>query len=92
MIYDFKSRLLELVQSTKGNSTMSFEIINEEGPVHDRIFTAAVILDEKKISTGKGSSKKEAEQKAAKIALQILSCDINGCQISLDSVIINNNN
>ncbi len=86
MIYDFKSRLLELVQSTRGNSTMNFEIINEEGPVHERIFTAAVNVDQKRIATGKGTSKKLAEQEAAKFALQILSCDRNGCLITENSI------
>lgn len=80
MVYDHKSKLLELVQSTRGNSTMRFEIIDEQGPVHDRIFTAAVIVDENPVSTGQGSSKKEAEQNAAKEALQILECNRGGCQ------------
>jgi ribonuclease-3 len=81
MVYDHKSKLLELVQSTRGSSTMRFEIIDEQGPVHDRIFTAAVIVDDKQISTGRGSSKKESEQNAAKEALKILSCNrISGCQ------------
>ncbi|NLW10514.1 MAG: ribonuclease III [Clostridiaceae bacterium] len=80
MIYDHKSKLLELVQSTRGNSTMRFEIIAEEGPVHNRTFTAAVIVDDNRIATGQGSSKKEAEQQAARSALKILSCNRQGCQ------------
>ncbi len=80
MVYDHKSRLLELVQSTRGNSTMRFEIIAEDGPVHNRTFTAAVIVDENQIATGQGSSKKEAEQQAARSALKILSCNRQGCQ------------
>ncbi|MDD2373730.1 MAG: ribonuclease [Clostridiales bacterium] len=80
MVYDYKSKLLELVQSTRGNSTMRFEIINEEGPVHDRTFTAAVIVDENEIAQGQGSSKKEAEQQAARAALQNLDCTRSGCQ------------
>lgn len=81
MVYDYKSRLLEMVQGTRGNSTLRFVIINEEGPVHDRLFTAAVIVDEKQIAVGSGSSKKEAEQKAAREALGVLSCSRQGCQI-----------
>ena len=81
MVYDYKSRLLEMVQGTRGNSTLKFVIINEEGPVHDRVFTAAVIVDEKQIASGSGSSKKEAEQKAAREALTVLSCNRGGCQI-----------
>ncbi|HHU07132.1 MAG TPA: ribonuclease III [Clostridiaceae bacterium] len=67
--YDFKSRLLELVQMTKGQSTLSFAIVNEEGPVHNMKFTAAAILDDVEIAYGVGSSKKEAEQMAAEMAL-----------------------
>ncbi len=84
LIYDFKSRLLELVQSTKGNSTMKFEIIDEEGPVHERIFTAAVIVNNNLVAEGKGGSKKEAEQNAAKSALEKLLCDNSGCRVMED--------
>lgn len=80
LIYDFKSRLLEIIQSTKGKSTISLEIIDQKGPVHERIFTAAVVVDSIKIAIGNGSSKKEAEQAASKIALEVLSCDMNGCR------------
>ena len=81
MVYDYKSRLLEMVQGTRGNSTLKFVIINEEGPVHDRIFTAAVVVDDNQIATGSGSSKKDAEQKAARAALTVLSCTREGCSI-----------
>ncbi|MDD2533635.1 MAG: ribonuclease III [Eubacteriales bacterium] len=81
MVYDYKSRLLEMVQGTRGNSTLKFTIINEEGPVHDRIFTAAVVVDDKQIAKGSGSSKKDAEQKAAREALTVLSCTREGCSI-----------
>jgi ribonuclease-3 len=81
MVYDYKSRLLEMVQGTRGNSTLRFAIINEEGPVHERIFTAAVIVDDNQIAIGSGSSKKDAEQKAAREALSVLSCSRQGCQV-----------
>jgi ribonuclease-3 len=80
MVYDYKSRLLELIQGTRGNSTLRFVIVNEEGPVHDRVFTAAVVVDDQQIATGTGSSKKDAEQQAARVALSLLECDRNGCQ------------
>ncbi len=41
-----------------------------KGPDHERIFTIGVYCDNKLIGTGKGHSKKEAEQLAAKDALQ----------------------
>ncbi|NCA98297.1 MAG: ribonuclease III [Clostridia bacterium] len=81
MVYDYKSRLLEMVQGTRGNSILRFVIVNEEGPVHDRVFTAAVVVDDRQIATGSGSSKKDAEQKAAREALRYLSCNREGCQI-----------
>ncbi|MDD2456921.1 MAG: ribonuclease III [Eubacteriales bacterium] len=84
MVYDYKSRLLEMVQGTRGNSILRFVIVNEEGPVHDRVFTAAVVVDDRQIATGSGSSKKDAEQKAAREALRYLSCNREGCQVRDD--------
>lgn len=82
MVYDYKSKLLELVQGTRGNSTVKFMIISEEGPVHDRTFTSAVLVDDLQIAVGKGSSKKEAEQQAARVALNHLDCDRQGCVVA----------
>ncbi|MGI6090334.1 MAG: ribonuclease III [Saccharofermentanales bacterium] len=82
--YDFKSRLLELVQTAKGHSTLNFVIIAEEGPVHDRTFTAAVIIDDIEVTSGRGSSKKEAEQNAARKALTMIVCDDSGCGLLSD--------
>lgn len=79
LIYDYKSRLLELVQSTRGTSQMRFEIVGEEGPVHERVFTAVVIVDEQIVAGGTGGSKKEAEQNAAKDALKVVRCTREGC-------------
>ena len=81
LVYDYKSRLLELVQSTRGSSQMRFEIINEDGPVHERVFTAAVIVDEQTVAEGVGNSKKEAEQNAARDALKVLRCTREGCTL-----------
>lgn len=81
LVHDYKSRLLEMVQGTRGNSTLRFVIIDEQGPVHDRLFTAAVVIDDRQIATGSGTSKKEAEQQAARVALTVLTCNRKGCQI-----------
>lgn len=81
LVYDFKSRLLELVQSTRGNSTLRFQILSESGPVHDPVFISGVLVDEQLIATGSGSSKKESEQQAAREALELLQCDRQGCAI-----------
>ncbi len=84
LVYDYKSRLLELVQATRGGSSMHFQILAETGPVHERTFTAGVLVDEQLVATAKGSSKKEAEQNAARLALQKLDCDLTSCLISED--------
>ncbi len=67
---DYKSQLQELVQR-KDHST-SYQILKESGPAHDRIFTAQVLVDEKAWGTGKGKTKKIAEQMAAKEAYETL--------------------
>ena len=79
LVYDYKSRLLELVQATRGNSILQFQIMEESGPVHERQFTAGVLVDDQLIATGIGCSKKEAEQQAAREALGRLDCDRSGC-------------
>lgn len=81
LVYDYKSRLLELVQATRGGSNMHFQILAETGPVHERTFTAGVLVDEQLVATGVGSSKKEAEQNAAQKALLKLDCDLESCVI-----------
>ncbi len=69
LVYDFKSRLIELIQGTRPLSALKFVIVREEGPVHERTFTARVLLDEQALGEGSGNSKKEAEQQAAQEAL-----------------------
>jgi len=66
IVFDYKSRILELAQ-TKGNShTVRFAIIDESGPVHEKCYTAAVYLDGEEFGRGTGHSKKLAEQEAAR--------------------------
>ena len=64
---DYKSILQEYVQTDK-KSTI-YEVINEEGPANEKIFTVIVKVDDIVLGTGTASSKKEAEQLAAKDAL-----------------------
>lgn len=68
---DFKSRLQEQVQST-GSPTPRYEVVNESGPDHDKIFEIAVLIDNKKVATGKDKSKGKAQQHAAEKALKII--------------------
>jgi ribonuclease-3 len=60
---DWKTSLQELA-ANRGMSVPSYEI-QSDGPAHARIFTAVVVLDGQKFGAGTGTSKKEAEQKAA---------------------------
>ena len=65
---DYKSELQEMVQTDK--KSVVYELINEEGPAHDRTFTINVIVEGIVLGTGTAKSKKEAEQIAAKCALE----------------------
>lgn len=66
-LHDYKSELQELVQTVRKN--VRYEIVNEKGPAHDKIFTCQVRVDDIVMGMGSGSSKKAAEQEAAKEAL-----------------------
>lgn len=66
---DFKTRLHELVASTGEKLDYIFE---EEGPDHDKVFRVDVEIDGKVVGSGIGSSKKRAQQEAARQALERL--------------------
>ena len=68
---DYKTQLQELVQRKSG-STLGYEMIGATGPDHAKIFEAAVLLNGEPLSAGTGRSKKEAEQAAARAALEKL--------------------
>ncbi len=63
---DYKSKLQELVQTTK--KSLEYRLVNETGPAHDKIFEVEVVIENIIYGRGKGKSKKEAEQNAAKDA------------------------
>ena len=67
---DAKSKFQEKAQEEE-NLTPLYKSLREEGPDHDKIFTVGVFLDEKMIAEGGGKSKQEAEQEAAKKALEL---------------------
>lgn len=69
---DYKTRLQEITQATYGK-TPQYVLISSKGPDHNKEFKMALLLDNKEISSASGSSKKEAEQNAAKLAIEILS-------------------
>jgi ribonuclease-3 len=68
---DYKTALQELTQATHG-VTPSYELLGSSGPDHKKEFEIAIILDDRTIAKAKGKSKKEAQQKAAQIALKEL--------------------
>ena len=68
---DYKTALQELTQATHGVTPL-YEMLGSSGPDHKKEFEIAVILDEKTIAKARGKSKKEAQQKAAQIALEAL--------------------
>lgn len=65
---DSKSLLQEKIQS-ETNFSPVYKTIKEEGPDHNKTFTVGVFLNNKLLATGKGKSKQQAEEEAAKIAL-----------------------
>lgn len=67
VIKDFKTALQELVQQ-KPNQILSYELLDEYGPDHQKEFQVAVLVNDQQKGTGVGKSKKEAEQQAAKTA------------------------
>ena len=67
---DYKSSLQEYVQTEQ--KSLEYKLVNEEGPAHDKRFTVDVVIDSIVYGTGIGTSKKEAEQEAAKVALNKL--------------------
>ena len=69
---DFKTALQELVQR-QADQVLTYRMAGESGPDHAKVFSAEVLLNGQVLGSGSGRSKKEAEQAAAKSALQVLS-------------------
>ena len=65
--HDYKSELQEMVQTSK--KSLEYVLVNESGPAHEKEFEVVVKIDDMIYGTGKGKSKKEAEQNAAWSAL-----------------------
>ena len=68
---DYKTQLQELVQQ-KRNQVLSYTLAGETGPDHDKQFEVEVSLNGNVVGRGKGSSKKRAEQDAARAAIENL--------------------
>lgn len=70
-ITDYKTTLQELIQADQ-RKTVTYELLETSGPSNAPEFKVAVIMDEMRLGVGKGTSKKRAEQQAAKDALNKL--------------------
>lgn len=67
---DYKSLFQEKVQANNKGAHIHYELVSQSGPDHDKTFVMKLMIDNKEIAEGRGKKKKEAEQEAAKIALQ----------------------
>ena len=68
---DYKTALQELVQQKK-NQVLAYRLVGESGPDHDKEFQVELTLNGDVVGTGIGSSKKRAEQAAARAAMEKL--------------------
>jgi len=68
---DYKTALQELVQRESGQ-VLRYQLTGEQGPDHNKLFFMEVALNGNAIGAGSGRSKKEAEQMAAKAAIEAL--------------------
>ncbi len=67
--HDYKTMLQEAVQK-RNRGIVTYKVIGEDGPDHDKRFVVEVLMNENYLNRGEGSNKKEAEQNAAKTALE----------------------
>lgn len=68
---DYKTVLQEIIQRNP-EETVTYVLVDQTGPDHDKIFTVEVKLNSNTIGKGSGKSKKQAEQMAAKQALELM--------------------
>ena len=71
MFKDYKTALQEIVQKNR-QETLEYRLAGSSGPDHDKTFTMQLLLNSNVFAEGKGHSKKEAEQMAAKQALELM--------------------
>ncbi len=65
LFYDSKTILQEIAQSSFKGEQISYRLLREEGPDHNKIFVMQLYIGEKGFETGSGRTKKSAEQEAA---------------------------
>ena len=69
---DYKTALQELVQRESGQ-VLQYHLVGSSGPDHAKVFSVEVTLNGAAVGQGRGHSKKEAEQNAARAAIEALS-------------------
>jgi ribonuclease III len=67
---DFKSALQERL--ARRGALVTYDVVEEEGPPHDRVFSVSATIGGVEVGRGRGRSKKDAEQVAAQVALEAL--------------------
>lgn len=67
---DFKSALQEWL--AQRGELVTYDVIEEQGPPHDRTFSVSAVVEGREVARGSGRSKKDAEQEAARAALESL--------------------
>ncbi len=67
---DFKSALQELL--ARRGAVVAYEVVDETGPPHERIYEVVALVDSERMGQGSGKSKKQAEQEAARMAVERL--------------------
>jgi ribonuclease-3 len=70
---DFKSALQELL--ARRGEEVHYEITAEDGPPHERTYSVAALVDGRRLGSGRGRSKKQAEQEAAQTAVDALTAE-----------------
>ena len=71
LFFDAKTRLQEIIQKDPG-ARLTYELLSEDGPSHNKLFTSAVLLNGREIGRGSGHSKKLSQQEAAVHAMETI--------------------
>ena len=67
---DYKTRFQQLVQKD-GSEQLSYVTVSESGPDHDKVFEVEALVNSNVVGRGRGRTKREAEQDAARQALEL---------------------
>ena len=67
---DYKTLLQQFIEK-EGSSILEYEVVSEEGPDHDKSYTVIAKVNNNKVGEGIAGKKRDAEMKAAKMALSL---------------------